>query len=289
MNFYKDIKLQGELWFRGNDDVVYPANQALSSVYEKYKVEYPELFYLLDNNLVVNFDNFYDTFFIQTSAGYIFEKYTYDQNQIVPFNQVFNYFKYKSNLNIDYWLNENKKIVYWVEFKTTDFDPGYSNVSVINFSFDFNKFDLTTGIYENIFSEKVNLYSLNTQNLTASNGVKENPKLTYNSDTNLFNLSFIIRNDLNVFGLVSVNFSEKYIEEVNTFIPFGNVQTNKYTATPTPTPTNTASATPTPTNTPHASPKPTATTTAKPTPTPTMTYIPPVVGKSVKSVYISFD
>jgi hypothetical protein len=287
MDLYNDINIDGELWFRDANDNVYPASQALSSIYYKYKNIDSDFYYELQNNIIKKFDNFYDTLFIQTSSGYVFEKYSYQNSKIVPYNQLDNHFIYQTNLNIDYWLNEKEKTIYWVEFKDLPYDPGYANTAVIKFAFDFKKFDLRTGIYNLIFSETIKLYSTDTQNLTQSNGVKETPKLTYNSDTNVFNISFIIRNDFNVFGLISVNFNQSEVLEVNTFVPYANILTSNITPTPSPTPTVTQ--TPTQTPTPSVTVTPNTSPSSTPTPTPTVTPTQTTISINVKSVYVSFD
>jgi hypothetical protein len=82
--------------------------------------------------------------------------------------------------------------------------------------------------------------------------------------------------EYNEFGLISINFNEKDIKEINTFIPFGNVKPLTYTPPSTPTPTPTVTPTPvTPTPTPtHLPPTPT------PTPTPSK--------EAVKSLFVAF-
>jgi hypothetical protein len=279
MNFYTETDYQGMLWGRDTQDNVFPASTMLSSVYLKYSRIEPNFYYDLVNNNIKRFDSFYDTFFIQTSSGYSFEKYKIDNSIIKPQNKLNNLQLNQSDCNIDYWFNETEKKIYVFEFINPDVPFIYPNgdVAAINFAFAFKCYDLKTTEIKLLLQKNVVFYIDSAVGMVSSNGIKEHPKLTYNSDTNLYNTSFIIRNEVKNFGLISINFNLKDIKEINTFIPFGkNGQPLTYVppSTPTPTPSVTpTSVTPTPTPT-KLPPTPT------PTPTPTR--------QAVKSLFVAF-
>jgi len=225
MSLYNEKNIKGVLWLRDANENVYNAQQALSSLYFKYEKIHENFYSDLIKNEIEKFDVFYDTLFVQTSSGYIFEKYKHEEGIIKPFNQINNFNLKQNNFDIDYWLNENKKIVYYFEFQNTPYIPVkiQENIATLNFAFKFNKFDLINGEAKTLINKNISLKLSPFNNLTNSNGIKENPKLTYNSDTNVFNSSFIIRNNINELGLISINFNEIEIIEINTFIPYGNV------------------------------------------------------------------
>lgn len=286
MNFYTDTTIQGEMWFRGANNVVYPAYQSLSAIFYKYDKLNTNFYYDVQNNQIEKFEVFYDTLFVQTSSGYIFEKYKMENGNVVPFNQIHNYFTNQTLLDIDYWLDENDKKLYWFEFQKIPFTPNYIDISTLSFGFKFYELDLKTGQYQILLSQDVNLYLTKSVDVYYSNGILENPKITYNSDTNLYNASFIIRNDSGEMGLISMNFNVYEVVEINTYIPFGIVQPSNYTPppSPTPTPTVTPSISLTPSITPSTTPGATPSSTSSPTPTPTPANIP-----SVKAVFVSFE
>jgi len=299
MDFYREKELEGQLWIRNTNDQVQPANVVLSAIYLKYKIPTPSFYEDLISNNIVKFDVFYDTFFIQTSGGYFFEKYTVQNSEIIPYNKINNFNGLQTKNNIDYWFSENKKIVYTVEFirPSLDFIEPTEDGAILQFGFNFKSFNLETSETKILLNELTTIELISAVDLMESNGIKEDPKLTYNAYTNNFNLSFLIRNDVKKFGIVSINFNEFETKEINLYIPYGIVKnsTNTYikpipTATPntsqTPTPTNTPTQTQTPTqtNTPTRTPTPTRTQTPTPTPTPT-----PAPPSMVKTIYITFE
>jgi hypothetical protein len=291
MNFYKETTYNGELWLRDTNDNVVSANSYLSAIYEKYNT-FNDIFQFsfygdLALNIIKKFDVFYDCFLIQTNNGFIFEKYKVQDLSIVPFTQINNYYR---NSYLDYWFDETKKKVYFITKNETDFSlpEPQNNKAYVKLAFTFNVFDIKTGKISILMNELLNFNLFNPINLSKSNGIFEDPKLTYNPDTNNFNISVIIRNDVNEMGLLSINLNEFEIKEVNSFIPFGTLALPEEiiapTATPTPTPTVTQFLTPTPT------PTPTITNSSTPIPsqTPTPTSTPPAT-QAVRTLYISFE
>jgi hypothetical protein len=299
MNFYTETNYNGELWLRDTNDNVVPANQLLSSIYFKYSDINSTFYNDLTSNDIKKFDVFYDSFYIETPHGYIFEKYKIQDTQIYPYNQANNY--NFSILNTDYWFDEIKKKVYFINTNnSTETVTQYKDSALMKYAFSFNVFDINTGIIKTLLNESLFFDILNPVNLTSLRDLKEDPKLTYNSYTNNFNISFIIRNIIKQMGLVSITLNESEIENINAFIPFGTLAKHiEIPPTPSPTPTNTTTPnqtqTPTPTPTPNQTqtltPTPTLTPSKTPTHTPTPTPTPsssPIVA-SVKSIFISFE
>jgi len=220
MNSYSENIRSGHLWLRDFNNNIKTANVVLSSVYIKYQ-KYDDLYANLTTNNIINFDTFYDSILIQTGAGFFFEKIVVKDSIIEPYNQFTSFFA-NNDLNIDYWLDEKEKKVYFCGFNDID---GF-NLPEIKFSLFFKEFDIKKGIVKNHFDSTITLALSSVSNWNNSNGNKENPKLTYNPDTNIFNVSFIIRNTIQTLGLISINVSglpKIEIEEINSFLPFAIV------------------------------------------------------------------
>jgi hypothetical protein len=287
MNFYNETTYNGELWLRDANNNVVSANNYLSAIYLKYETIDVNFYNELKSNIIKKFDIFYDSFLIQTSNVFIFEKYKIQDSQIIPANQINNYF---TNSYLDYWFDETKKKVYFVAKLDSNFTPPetQNNKAFVKFGFEFYEFDIKTGQIKYILSDLLNFDLLNPVNFSTTNGIFEDFKLTYNPDTNNFNISVIVRNDVNEMGLLSINFNEFEIKEVNAFIPFGTLAIQiPLTPTPTPTPTLTKFLTPTPTPTPTST-IPTAPAPSQ-TPTPSATRSTSPAPATVKALYISFE
>jgi hypothetical protein len=211
MNTYNDTNLLGQLWMRDINNNVIEATNALSAVYLKYQTIQPLFFSELTSNNITKFDIFYDTLFIQTNSGYVFEKIKYDTSGILPYSEFNHYIQNQSN-NIDYWFNEKNKKIYFYGFYTLE-----NSTSNFTLSTYFNVFDINTGNYKNLYNPVINFGSITNSNPIS---MVEDPKMTFNIDTNTFNISFIVRNYNNTFGLVSINFNENEILEINSFLPY---------------------------------------------------------------------
>jgi hypothetical protein len=291
MIYKDDTFYSGDFWMRDVNDNIILANQALSSFYLKYNNSNSFNFYNdLTSNNIVKFDVFYDTIFIQTPNGHIFEKYVLEEGIVKIYNNLNNF---NSNSKFDYWFDEAKKVIYTFEFN--DPNPNYRFISestvTVSIGFIFKFFDTKNGIFKILLNDVIDI-NVELQ-VGVENGIfKDNPKLTYNTDTNLFNVSFTTLNSLSSFGLVSINFNEKELKEINYYFPYYDKHippspTPTPTTTQTPTPTITPSITPsislTPTQTPTISLTPSYTPTHTPTPTPSQS--PPL---QVKQLYIAF-
>jgi hypothetical protein len=214
----------GQMWMRDSNDNVYPLNEALSAVFLKYKKQKNTFYNELTSNRIKNFETFYDSFFIQTKSGYVFEKYTSQESFITPYNKIDNFNSNKTNNNIDYWFDETSGIVYFFEFVDSGFTPPLLDYSMVQYAFNFKSFDTKNNIISNHLNNKIYFWLYQPINLFMTNGYTGDPKLSYNPETKTFNVSFTIKNDLQTsLGIISMNFKKDEILEINTWIPFGDV------------------------------------------------------------------
>ena len=231
MNYYKNKNIIGNLWLRDYNNNVRPANQLLSAIYIKYKDVYPNMYYDLENNNIINFDTFYDSIYIKTSSGFFFEKIAIEDNIIYPYSEFDFYFKNGIN-DIDYWFDERSKKVYFCGFDKLS----GSNVSKLIFSIYFKEFSITDAYVKTLLNKTVTLSLSSQTNLSNSNGITEDPKLTFNPASNTYNISFLIRNDINQAGLISINLKNiNYLEidRIDATIPFGNLDSYNSSITDT--------------------------------------------------------
>jgi hypothetical protein len=220
MSIYFNKQLPGQLWLRDLKNNISPSYDTLSSIFIKYQTISNTFYYDVSSNNINRFDVINDTLFVETSSGYIFEKFYIDEySGIQPYNQM-NLFNTRKNTTVDYWYNESQKSIYFTEiFYTTQ--PILANT--FTFNIIFKKFDCSTGLASVILLEDISIKYLSATNWDSTKFLLENPKLTYNPDTKTFNVSFILRNSVGSFGLISLNisdFSVPQISEVNGFLPF---------------------------------------------------------------------
>ena len=78
MSIYFNKQLPGQLWLRDLTNNVSSAYNMLSSVFTKYKTINNSFYYDVSTNNINRFDVINDTLFIETSSGYIFEKFYVD-------------------------------------------------------------------------------------------------------------------------------------------------------------------------------------------------------------------
>ena len=229
MSIYFNKQLPGQLWLRDLTNNVSSAYNMLSSVFTKYKTINNSFYYDVSTNNINRFDVINDTLFIETSSGYIFEKFYVDEYSVIqPYNQM-NLFSTRKNTTVDYWYNESQKEIYFTEIFYTNTD---SLLNTFTFNLLFKKFDCSTGLVSVLLFKSIILKYLSTINWNKNQFLLENPKLTYNSDTKTFNVSFILRNSVGSFGLISLNILDlnvMQISEVNGFLPFFTIDnTNSY-------------------------------------------------------------
>lgn len=234
MNTYTNNRIPGELWVRDYKDNREIASKALSGVYSKYSQRYPTFFSELTSNQITRFDCFQDCVFVETKSGAILEKITIDGDQFKPFNM--------ANLHVpkielkpgyltfntytDYWYDDNNGKVYYVylialeENKTFRFQYSFAIIM--------DEFDCSTGLTQTVLFDKAVLAFKDSRDWDLFNYVMENPKITYNKDTDKFNFSFLFKNKNRDFGLISINYQKRdakerghYVAtEVNGHLPF---------------------------------------------------------------------
>lgn len=221
MSIYYNKQIPGQLWLRNLTDKVVSASDALSSVFVKYKTINSSFYSDLTSNNINRFDVIYDTIFVETNNGYIFDKFYIDDFlQVQPYNQL-DLFSTRKNTTVDYWYSESKKKIYFTEIFYTAKTNTPANV--FTFNLIINEFDCTTGIAVKSLLKSINLKYTSSTNWDINNFTIENPKITYNSDTKIFNISFILRNSASTFGMISINVDDGTIlaiSEINGFLPY---------------------------------------------------------------------
>jgi hypothetical protein len=219
MNFYEQLHTEGQLWIRSPKGEKQPANIALSSIFLKYETVNPSFYHDLDNNNIERFDILQDTLFIETSSGFILEKFYIDNFIIKPYSNV-NSFEQFLDTKIDYWYNETTNNIYYINVQKVQ--P--TTQQFFTFLLNINKFNIETGRlkFKNTHKIQIGIDYQNSEWLE-NQYVLESPKITYNQDTQIYNVSFIVRNYNNKMGLISINFEEKEkfkITEINGFLPY---------------------------------------------------------------------
>lgn len=226
MNIYTEKNKIGELWTRGVDKNIQISNESLSSIFNKYKQININFYNELINNKIKRFDVVYDSIFLETETGYIFEKIIYSNNQISLY-QNNNNFSLNGYYPIDYWFDEMKFKIYIVEIKAT-----FQQKDIFNFYLILTEYDCKTGLLKTVYKHNISLNFLNSRNWgvnfagVTNNEIPiiESPKICYNKDTKLYNISFIIRNNnINKIGLISINLINNAgfkTESINGMVPF---------------------------------------------------------------------
>jgi hypothetical protein len=226
MNIYSEKNKTGELWTRNLDGKIQVSNESLSTIFNKYKQINIKFYNELINNKIKRFDLFYDSLFIETETGYIFEKIVYQNNQISLY-QNNNNFNLKGYYPIDYWFDELKFKVYIVEIKAT-----LQQEDIFDFYLILTEYDCKTGLLKTVYKHNIILNFYNSKNWGVNSAniskneipIVETPKICYNKDTNIYNISFIIRNNnINKMGIISINLINTGIfktESINGMVPF---------------------------------------------------------------------
>jgi hypothetical protein len=261
---FQNNNIPGELWLRSPEGVKEPAPLLLQNVYAKYQTITPTLtsilkdsvyfgtsevynmFYNdLTSNRITRFDSFYDCIFVETQSGCIFEKIYTEDNQIKPFS-VSDNFTAKHNVlpgflsydtYTDYWLDEASDSVYYAYISSLKENKDFANKFA--FAVVVNVFDCKTGLIRTVMLWKVVLGIKYAADWDVFNYIIETPKITFNSSTRTFNISFLLKNTARQFGLISINFRELdttqgayEITEVNGHVPFFTIDPAKCEAYP---------------------------------------------------------
>lgn len=223
MSIYYDRLTPGELWTRNLKNNVDSANNSLSSIFYKYQSINSTFFSELTSNRICKLDVFYDSLFLETETGFIFEKTFTDNNfTIRPFNQI-NQFNLNLNTRSDYWFDEQKNKIYFTQLGFFGDPVKAQGEKYFVFVLFFREFNCTTGLTETLLEQEIKVAYTSASNWKDSDFSMETPKLTYNKDTRTFNVSFIIRNTIKDFGILSINIldiNDIRISEISGFLPF---------------------------------------------------------------------
>ena len=185
MSIYKNEQLEGQLWLRDLTNNIDSANNVLSSIFLKYESINTNFYADLSSNNITKFDVFYDTIFVETLNGFIFEKFYIDSGYIRPYNQL-NLFTSRKSTNVDYWYSETKNKVSFAEIVTNINPYKLDTDKYINFLVIFKEFDCSSGTARVVFVNEVKLNYTSITDWDDSKKVLETPKITYNTDTKTF-------------------------------------------------------------------------------------------------------
>jgi hypothetical protein len=220
MSLYNESETKGKLWLRNTAGTIENGANLLSSIYLKYS-EIPEFYNNLINNEITRFDVFYDCLFIETQNGCFFEKIVSDENNnFQPYTRNY-FFNEKKTTKVDYWFNERERKIYFTEIEY---------LTIANFSFNFilhlKEFDCDTGITEQKVKQFVDLKFLNSPDWFNFTPIVETPKLTYNPNSTNYNVSFVFRNKIKQFALLSLMLSKKRkfeVTKIDGIVPFAEL------------------------------------------------------------------
>ncbi len=227
MSLYIQSQNTGELWLRNSIGNIESGSQLLSSIYLKYNniPESNNFYNELANNKITRFDVFYDCIFIETESGCFFEKIDVNENQsLTPFTKTY-FFNQKKTTPIDYWLNETNKKIYFTDINfVTILGPSFT------FDISLKEFDCVSGNTTLKMNERVELFFTSADLWFDFTPTIENPKLTYNSDTKTYNVSFVFRSKTGNFALLSIMmvFEKMFkISKIDGIVPFAKLDKNK--------------------------------------------------------------
>jgi hypothetical protein len=210
MSVYNEDESGGKLWLRDCIGNIETANNVLSSIYVKYtNANNNDLFYKqLTSNNITKFDVFYDCIFLETEAGCFFEKIVIDENNhLNPHTKNF-FFNNRKTTKIDYFFDETKNIVCFVDIELLSVSNNY-----FTFILRLNEFNCETGLTSVKLKERVEIKFKLVSYWDNFTPKIESPKLTYNPDSKNFNVSFIFKNSIKQFGLLSIgikNLNDEY-------------------------------------------------------------------------------
>jgi len=226
MSIFSSEYNNGELWLRTLNGKIEASNKILSAVYAKYQDVNPTFYRELNTNNISKFDIFYDVIYVETETGFIFEKIKVNTDGIiVPFQNNSSFNKI-SQVPIDYWFDETNFKIYFVTIRS-----GIQQIktAIEEATFDFyitiTEYDCKDGEIYLAFNSHITIPLLGANNWGGDKANLEKPKICYNRDTKRYNVSFVVRNNAYVLGLLSLNFvnhKEFTLETLNALLPFAN-------------------------------------------------------------------
>lgn len=226
MNIYNEKSKTGELWTRYQDGTILNCVSSLESIFLKYQPINLNFYNEVINNQIKRFDVFYDSIFLETQTGFIFEKIVYDNDNITLYQNI-NNLTLNGYVPIDYWFDELNFKVYSVNIRA-----GIQVEDIFDFYLILTEFDCKTGLLNIIYKHRIKLnfynsvsWGSNTVGVPSSDiPIIETPKICYNKYTKIYNVSFIIRNNnINKMGLISINISKDEFfktNSINGVVPF---------------------------------------------------------------------
>lgn len=167
----------GQLWVRDTSNNIKPGPEALYAINAQYadKVDY---FNSLKNNEIVNIQIFLNVLFIKTASGASFNKINYNvtTNEIYAASSVVNFIPISSNQFIsDTWYNESTKNIHVSVLQKN------SNTNITYKLYEYNT--IKGALYktvDTIINSPVSLID-----------IQPSMAFTYNSDTQIFNTTFL--------------------------------------------------------------------------------------------------
>lgn len=200
------IDLNGKLFVKNVfTDTVLPFETAFTYLESKY----PSSVYAQLTSSISRFEVAYDTLFIQTPSYFVIEKIKFDNGSIL--NPDSTNYTLAHNLSTFDKLSNRFKIdsfVYYAKLQTID-----STITSNDFIIypEIYKFDLINFKNTKIFPSNINLitneFSISGGNVRYTN--VEPPILTYNNKNNIFNISFIAKDQNNFIAIHEYDFDYK--------------------------------------------------------------------------------
>lgn len=199
MSIFAKNSENGEIWLRKPDNTIFSANSALSAIYQKYESINSNFFLNLSSNQIKKFDIIYDVIYLETAAGYSFDKFEIDEYEnFAPINLNNNFQSYTTNTSNDFWFDDQTNRIY-------SFFGGLSG----------NTFHYRVDVYDSIkntYSKKLE-FTFDVGDVNVD--VLEPMVVCYNDSTQTFNITSIFRYYNIETNIVSINIIKKKSLEVN--------------------------------------------------------------------------
>lgn len=183
LTIYEKQNTLGESWFKTAKGKKFYINQALSAFYEKYFFLSEDFASQFNENSIRRLDVIEDNLIIETTNGFMLEKYEIINDAPFPLTYQNNFINLSSNNSITYWYDEIDREIKTFQAQVSSY---YDNKNEIILTFKIYNIDIGEYIRRNIFS-----FSLSGEPITAIDCFKS----CYNVDTNTYNITFLFNND----------------------------------------------------------------------------------------------
>lgn len=213
--------LYGEAYYRNsNSSIIEPLSSALSAIFTKYTDIIQKEIY----TKLINFDVYYDTIQIETDNYIVFDQlqFDYDINKVVGGNAGINTVYQGDNQIFEkfstVWFNEPAKellfckTTLFYEYSATNYKIIYPKI----YSYDLATQQLVQ-LYPTIKDEALTFnmlheFTLSGKNIEVNIVEIDKPILTYNDENNLYKITYIGRDIIDVFYIVSTLF--RYVDGI---------------------------------------------------------------------------